>query len=297
MNMDYVKRHGYKVTREYYKLVYDDFLEEQDTLESLYVRFNVDHPEDFRGHSMSVSDVVVLYKDGDVKSYYVDSIGFAEVPEFLMKQELQKDIRTQMENQIDHVNVSGKLLTAEEKELILKGASQFDNMESADQYVREVILYLAEHGKQGLHTEQDEERGIQKEPWKAAEELAEKLMQFAEDHDYYNYSDYLDNREQQLQDLTGDIFMGKAFGIQDFLYGVVDESKEPEIAGRAICLCQDLKDYAEQWENNLCRQDKLLYSMSDGNRSIKDRLSENRNRIDRSLKSQDQNILKMAPIR
>ena len=90
MNMDYVKRHGYEVTREHYKLVYDDFLEERDTLESLYARFNIEHPEDFRGHSMSVSDVVVLYKDGEVKSYYVDSIGFAEVPEFLMKPELQK---------------------------------------------------------------------------------------------------------------------------------------------------------------------------------------------------------------
>ena len=90
MNMDFVKRHGYEVARENYKLVYDDLLEEQDTLESLYVRLNIDHPEDFRGHSMSVSDVVVMYKDGEVKSYYVDSIGFAEVPEFLMKQELQK---------------------------------------------------------------------------------------------------------------------------------------------------------------------------------------------------------------
>ena len=202
------------------------------------------------------------------------------------------ELRTQMEYYINRVNFAGRLLTAEEKRLIIKGVNQFDNMESAAPYIHEVISYLMEYGKQGLNTERDEDVNIQKEPWNEAEEVAEKLMQFAEDHDYYNYVDHLDNREQQLHDLAGDIFMGKTFGIQDFLYGVIDESKEPETAGRAICLCQDLKDYGEEWKNNLYRQDRQLCSKSGGKRSIKDRLSENRNRIDRSLKSQDQNILK-----
>lgn len=54
-----------------------------ETLEDIYTRFNIDHPEDFKGHSLSVSDVVVLHEKGSDTAYYVDSIGFKEVPDFL----------------------------------------------------------------------------------------------------------------------------------------------------------------------------------------------------------------------
>ena len=53
-----------------------------ETLEDIYRRFNIDHPEDFRGHSLSVSDVVVLHENGADAAYYVDSIGFKELPGF-----------------------------------------------------------------------------------------------------------------------------------------------------------------------------------------------------------------------
>ena len=53
-----------------------------ETLEDIYRRFNIDHPEDFRGHSLSVSDVVVLHEKGTDTAYYVDSIGFKELPDF-----------------------------------------------------------------------------------------------------------------------------------------------------------------------------------------------------------------------
>ena len=55
----------------------------EDTLNSLYEKFNINHPQDFTGHSLSVSDVVVMRKNGECKAYYVDSFGFTELPEFI----------------------------------------------------------------------------------------------------------------------------------------------------------------------------------------------------------------------
>ncbi len=61
-----------------------------ETLESIYERFNLHHPDDFRGHSLSVSDVVVLREDGRVQAYYVDSFGFTQVPEIFSDNPLKK---------------------------------------------------------------------------------------------------------------------------------------------------------------------------------------------------------------
>ena len=56
-------------------------------LEDIYTRFNIDHPKDFKGHSLSVSDVVVLHQNGQDTAHYVDSFGYKEVPEFFKEQE------------------------------------------------------------------------------------------------------------------------------------------------------------------------------------------------------------------
>jgi antirestriction protein ArdC len=65
-----------------YDRVYSAPLDNSMTLEKLYFAFNMDRPEDFTGHSLTVSDVVALNKDGKEKAFYVDSRGFQEVPEF-----------------------------------------------------------------------------------------------------------------------------------------------------------------------------------------------------------------------
>lgn len=54
-----------------------------DVLESIYEKFNLYHPADYRGHSLSVSDVVVLHENGHTSAHLCDSFGFVEVPEFL----------------------------------------------------------------------------------------------------------------------------------------------------------------------------------------------------------------------
>jgi hypothetical protein len=61
-----------------------------EILDSIYERFNLHHPDDFRGHSLSVSDIVVLREDGRDQAYYVDSFGFMEVPEFFAANPLEK---------------------------------------------------------------------------------------------------------------------------------------------------------------------------------------------------------------
>ena len=89
MNMDYLESKGISVNRENYDLVYTAPLEDGTNLEDIYTKFNIDHPDDFRGHSLSVSDVVVFHQNGENTSHYVDSFGYREVPEFV--QEIAKE--------------------------------------------------------------------------------------------------------------------------------------------------------------------------------------------------------------
>ena len=93
MGLDYVEKKGITVTRADYDLIYAAPLTEKDTLDGIYERFNIQRPADFTGHSLSVSDVVVLNDGSTVKAYYVDSIGFAELPEFFKERniDLQKE--------------------------------------------------------------------------------------------------------------------------------------------------------------------------------------------------------------
>lgn len=98
MNMDFVSGHGLAVDRTDYKLIYSDVLTEAETLDSLYEKFNFNHPADFTGHSLSVSDVVVLQRDGNVDAYYVDSFGFTELPEFVRQNEVGQTMRATKEN-------------------------------------------------------------------------------------------------------------------------------------------------------------------------------------------------------
>lgn len=83
MGMREANSFGFEIHGEDYELIYSDRLGMEDTLNSLYEKFNINHPQDFTGHSLSVSDVVVMRKNGESKAYYVDSFGFTELPEFI----------------------------------------------------------------------------------------------------------------------------------------------------------------------------------------------------------------------
>ena len=83
---DRLQAAGNVVDKANYELVYSAPLAPETSLEDIYTCFNIDHPKDFKGHSLSVSDVVVLHQDGQDAAHFVDSVGFREVPEFLQEQ-------------------------------------------------------------------------------------------------------------------------------------------------------------------------------------------------------------------
>ena len=90
--LDSIHRNGLSVKPENYEQVYTAPLTAKDDLESIYTRFNVDRPADFTGHSLSVSDIVVLHQDGKDTAHYCDRAGFSEVPEFLQPAQKSREI-------------------------------------------------------------------------------------------------------------------------------------------------------------------------------------------------------------
>jgi len=75
------------VDRDNYDLAYTAPLPSTETLDGLYEKFNIDHPKDYTGRSLSVSDVVVIQRDGEATAHFVDNFGFAEVPAFLAEKQ------------------------------------------------------------------------------------------------------------------------------------------------------------------------------------------------------------------
>jgi len=90
--LDSIHRNGLSVKPENYEQVYTAPLTAKDDLESIYTRFNVDRPADFTGHSLSVSDIVVLHQGGKDTAHYCDRAGFSEVPEFLQPAQKSREI-------------------------------------------------------------------------------------------------------------------------------------------------------------------------------------------------------------
>ena len=77
---------GLSVDRKNYQLVYTAPLDQNTSLDEIYHRFNMEHPTDYTGRSLSLGDIVVFRQDGKQTAYYVDSVGYREVPEFLKEQ-------------------------------------------------------------------------------------------------------------------------------------------------------------------------------------------------------------------
>ena len=103
MNMAMVKEDGITIDAENYKCVYSGRLHENEKLDDLYAMFNDNPPADYKAHSMSVSDVIITNRGGDMQAYYVDRFGFAELPEFAAQREKILDIVPEIEN-VDYEN-------------------------------------------------------------------------------------------------------------------------------------------------------------------------------------------------
>ena len=88
---DRLQAAGLAVDRANYELVYTAPLAPGTSLDDIFTRFNIDHPKDFKGHSLSVSDVVVLHQDGQDTAHYVDRGDFKQIPEFLQEKQPQRE--------------------------------------------------------------------------------------------------------------------------------------------------------------------------------------------------------------
>ena len=114
MNYDYLQSKGITPERGGYDAIYTggfmDYGNARTDLDMIYQRFNVDHPADFKGHSLSVSDIVALKQNGVVSCHYVDSIGFRELPNFLKPENYLKNAEMLLEDDygmIDGISNNG----------------------------------------------------------------------------------------------------------------------------------------------------------------------------------------------
>ena len=103
MNMAMAKEDGITIDAANYKCVYSGRLHENEKLDDLYAVFNDNPPADYKAHSMSVSDVIITNRGGDMQAYYVDRFGFVELPDFAAQREKILDIVPEIEN-VDYEN-------------------------------------------------------------------------------------------------------------------------------------------------------------------------------------------------
>ena len=144
MNSEYLEKKGLSVQKENYAAVYAGNLDRrgdtQDKLNDLYETFNIRRPEDFRGHSLSVSDIVALKQNGVVSCHYVDSWGFKELPGFLKPENYLKNAEMVMEDDygmIDGIINNGPRKTVAELEEQSKTGTPISLLELAQAVQRE----------------------------------------------------------------------------------------------------------------------------------------------------------------
>lgn len=144
MNSEYLEKKGLSVQKENYAAVYAGNIDRrgdtQDKLNELYETFNIRRPEDFRGHSLSVSDIVALKQNGVVSCHYVDSWGFKELPGFLKPENYLKNAEMAMEDDygmIDGIINNGPRKTVAELEEQSKTGKPISLLELAQAVHRE----------------------------------------------------------------------------------------------------------------------------------------------------------------
>ena len=93
-SLEMLDKMGLTVNPDNYEKVYEAPKTAEDTLDSIYYRFNMEHPADFRGHSLSVSDVIVFHENGVDTAHYVDSYGFKTIPDFVTAKEIAVSMDT-----------------------------------------------------------------------------------------------------------------------------------------------------------------------------------------------------------
>ena len=197
---------------ENYELIYVGELSELqeqtqgETLEVIYEKFNIDHPEDYRGHSLSVSDIVVLHQNGENSAYFVDSFGFTRLPDFMQTLEGVKE-------QEAEIDTSGHDVQKSEPEKQEQQTSD-NTLEDGDE-----IIDLGDEKEQVLA---DMKKSLELgEETELAFQIADRYISIQEVDGGYDYSimgaDY--------KELDGGVYDNPDVTIREALTDIVDDLK------------------------------------------------------------------------
>ena len=170
------------------------------TLEAIFENFNLDHPEDFRGHSLSVSDIVVLHQNGQNTAHFVDSFGYTEIPDFLREQTPEKE---------EMQDTSGHNVQKTEPEI--DGDEIIDLGDETEQVLAEM--------KKTLESEQETELAFS---------IADRFISIQEVEGGYDYSimgaDY--------KEIDGGIYDNPDVTIREALHDILEDLKsQPDYNG------------------------------------------------------------------
>ena len=211
------------VKMENYNLIYVGELSELqgptqgETLEAVYEKFNIDHPTDYKGHSLSVSDIVVLHQDGENTAHFVDSFGFTTLPEFLKEQTQALEVAPE-----DVWDTSGQDVNQSVQQNGLKPElEKMQDMENGDEIIDlgdEKEQVLAEM-KQSLKGELETELAFQ---------IADRFISIQEVDGGYDYS----IMGVEYKEIDGGVYDNPEVSIREALHDIVDDLKsEPDHNG------------------------------------------------------------------
>ena len=197
---------------ENYELIYVGELSELqeqtegETLEAIYEKFNIDHPEDYRGHSLSVSDIVVLHQNGENSVHFVDSFGFTGLPDFMQTLEGVKE-------QEAEIDTSGQDVQKSEPEKQEPETSD-NTLEDGDE-----IIDLGDEKEQVLA---DMKKSLEiGEETELAFQIADRYISIQEVDRGYDYSimgaDY--------KEIDGGVYDNSDVTIREALTDIVDDLK------------------------------------------------------------------------
>ncbi len=122
-----LQKKGKEPEFDHYEVVYiaplEPYTHQMLMLEKLYEKFNLYRPEDFKGHSLSVSDIVALKQNGVISCHYVDRFGFTELKGFLKPENYLKNAEMELEDDygmLDGIVNNGQVPAKEEKTSVLE---------------------------------------------------------------------------------------------------------------------------------------------------------------------------------
>lgn len=181
--LDELQAKGLTVTKTNYETVYTAPLEPGTGLEDIYTKFNIDHPEDFKGHSLSVSDVVVLHQNGQDTAHYVDSYGFQKVPEFTQPENYLKAAEQSTEQNANMIDGQiNNTPSVDELEAKVKAGEQISLVDLAEAIKNDKAAAKSEPQKPGRKPSirkqlKEDKENAKKEPKKQAAKTKNKELE------------------------------------------------------------------------------------------------------------------------